>query len=180
MYRTGFYEKLQELPGYRRFMRLLLYGGLFMSVVGLLLKFVTHTEGGTIMLITGFGTLSVVFFSKAYEMPAMHPYDEMYDMEGAEVPNDVRRMIEESEVVNQMGGWMQKLAVSHAYRCFVHKILWWGLAVLIIGLLFKICHWPGGFQMLVIGIGSTVIALLSLAMGYFSLPESWKGHKELF
>lgn len=58
--------------------------------------------------------------------------------------------------------WLDNLVRSKRYKNFMSKLYGWGAAVVIIGALFKINHWPGGTVMLIIGMGTeTVIFFLS-------------------
>lgn len=58
--------------------------------------------------------------------------------------------------------WLDNLVRSKGYKNFMAKLYGWGAAVVIIGALFKINHWPGGTIMLIIGMGTeTVIFFLS-------------------
>lgn len=51
---------------------------------------------------------------------------------------------------------------SKGYKNFMSKLYGWGAAVVIVGALFKINHWPGGTIMLIIGMGTeTAIFFLS-------------------
>ena len=57
---------------------------------------------------------------------------------------------------------LDNIVRSKAYKNFMSKLYGWGAAVVIIGALFKINHWPGGTLMLIIGMGTeTVIFFLS-------------------
>ena len=58
--------------------------------------------------------------------------------------------------------FIDNLVRSNGYKNFMSKLYGWGAAVVIIGALFKINHWPGGTIMLIIGMGTeTVIFFLS-------------------
>ena len=58
--------------------------------------------------------------------------------------------------------FIDNLVRSNGYKNFMAKLYGWGAAVVIIGALFKINHWPGGTIMLIIGMGTeTVIFFLS-------------------
>lgn len=57
---------------------------------------------------------------------------------------------------------LDNLVRSKGYKNFMSKLYGWGAAVVIIGALFKINHWPGGTFMLIIGMGTeTLIFFLS-------------------
>lgn len=53
--------------------------------------------------------------------------------------------------------WLDNLVRSKAYKNFMAKLYGWGAAIVIVGALFKINHWPGGSLMLIIGMGTEVI-----------------------
>lgn len=58
--------------------------------------------------------------------------------------------------------WLDNLVRSKGYKNFMAKLYGWGAAVVIVGALFKINHWPGGTIMLIIGMGvETIIFFLS-------------------
>lgn len=60
---------------------------------------------------------------------------------------------------------------SKAYKNFMAKLYGWGAAVVIIGALFKINHWPGGTEMLIVGMGTeTIIFFLS---AFEPLHKEW-------
>ena len=49
---------------------------------------------------------------------------------------------------------LASLTQSHAWKNFMAKLYGWGAAVVIIGALFKIMHWPGAGPMLIAGLGT--------------------------
>ena len=58
--------------------------------------------------------------------------------------------------------FIDNIVRSKGYKNFMAKLYGWGAAVVIIGALFKINHWPGGEILLIIGMGTeTVIFFLS-------------------
>lgn len=58
--------------------------------------------------------------------------------------------------------FLDNLVRSKGYKNFMAKLYGWGAAVVIVGALFKINHWPGGTVMLIIGMGvETLIFFLS-------------------
>lgn len=58
--------------------------------------------------------------------------------------------------------FIDNIVRSKAYKNFMAKLYGWGAAVVIIGALFKIMHWPGANLMLIAGMGTeTVIFFLS-------------------
>lgn len=65
---------------------------------------------------------------------------------------------------------IDNIVQSKAYKNFMSKLYGWGAAVVIVGALFKINHWPGGEIMLIIGMGTEVVIFF---MSAFEPP-----HKE--
>lgn len=58
--------------------------------------------------------------------------------------------------------FIDNLVRSKGYKNFMGKLYGWGAAVVIIGALFKINHWPGAVPMLILGMGTeSVIFFLS-------------------
>ena len=58
--------------------------------------------------------------------------------------------------------FIDNLVRSKAYKNFMAKLYGWGAAVVIVGALFKIMHWPGANLMLIAGMGTeTIIFFLS-------------------
>ena len=58
--------------------------------------------------------------------------------------------------------FIDNIVRSKGYKNFMAKLYGWGAAVVIIGALFKINHWPGGEVLLIIGMGTeTIIFFLS-------------------
>lgn len=58
--------------------------------------------------------------------------------------------------------FIDNIVRSKAYKNFMAKLYGWGAAVVIVGALFKIMHWPGANIMLIAGMGTeTVIFFLS-------------------
>ena len=58
--------------------------------------------------------------------------------------------------------FIDNLVRSKGYKNFMAKLYGWGAAVVIIGALFKINHWPGAVPMLILGMGTeSVIFFLS-------------------
>ena len=64
--------------------------------------------------------------------------------------------------------FIDNLVRSNGYKNFMAKLYGWGAAVVIIGALFKINHWPGGEVLLIIG------------MGQLSNPLTWNSTGRLF
>lgn len=53
--------------------------------------------------------------------------------------------------------FINNLVQSKGYKNFMAKLYGWGAAVVIIGALFKINHWPGAVLMLIIGMGTEAV-----------------------
>ena len=53
--------------------------------------------------------------------------------------------------------FIDNLVRSKGYKNFMAKLYGWGAAVVIIGALFKINHWPGAVPMLILGMGTEAI-----------------------
>ena len=67
--------------------------------------------------------------------------------------------------------FLDRMVNSKAYKNFMAKLYGWGAAVVIIGALFKINHWPGGTEMLIVGMGTeTIIFFLS---AFEPLHKEW-------
>ena len=49
---------------------------------------------------------------------------------------------------------LAQMTQSHAWKNFMAKLYGWGAAVVIVGALFKIMHWPGAGPMLIAGLGT--------------------------
>ena len=53
--------------------------------------------------------------------------------------------------------FLDNIVRSKAYKNFMAKLYGWGAAVVIVGALFKINHWPGGEILLIIGMGTEAV-----------------------
>lgn len=53
--------------------------------------------------------------------------------------------------------FIDNLVRSNGYKNFMAKLYGWGAAVVIVGALFKINHWPGAVIMLIIGMGTEAV-----------------------
>ncbi len=62
---------------------------------------------------------------------------------------------------------------SKGYKKFMAKLYGWGAAVVILGALFKINHWPGGTLMLIIGMGTEVIIFFFSAFEPLHIEWDW-------
>lgn len=138
-------DKLVESPGYQSFMKRLLIMGSVVALCGLVGKFLFHVESMGVFMIVGFGTLATIFFLKAYE----HPKSLSDDWDDTE-----------NQSLRPVGFW-----ASTAFANFSQKLFGWGLAVLIVGLLFFLEHWPGWQSMLIIGIPSGVLGVILKLIG---------------
>ncbi|HBF87473.1 MAG TPA: gliding motility protein GldL [Bacteroidales bacterium] len=56
-----------------------------------------------------------------------------------------------------MGFNITEIVESKGWKKFMAKLYGWGAAVVIIGALFKIMHWPGAGPMLVVGLGTEAV-----------------------
>ena len=135
-HRTTFFEMLSQQPGYPRFKKVLLLIGAVLSLVGLVLK-LAQVPVGVTGLICGMGILGVTFFMTAYERPAGWPDDE----EGDEQPATT-------------DFWQSRGALK-----FSQKLWGWSLSIVVIALLFWICHWPGWQTLAMVGLPVFAIAL---------------------
>lgn len=134
----SFIDKLVNSPGYKSFIKKLLIFALAATIVGLVGQFLFHVESMDTLVIMGMGTLAVNFFLKAYEQPKSLS-------ESREDRN---------QPVQNVGLW-----ASGAFAKFVQKLYGWGLAVVIVGLLFFLEHWPGWTSMLILGIPTGILAV---------------------
>ena len=132
-------DNIFSSPGYPRFKRFCLMMSAVCIVVGLALKYLAHNPLGTEALVMGFGVFALFAFLMAYEKPKGLP--------------------EEEEETDSQTAEMRNIWQSRAMLLFTQKIWGWGLAVLSIGLLFWLNHWPGGILMFPLGLFFTVIAL---------------------
>lgn len=67
--------------------------------------------------------------------------------------------------------FIDRLVRTKAYKNFMAKLYGWGAAVVIIGALFKINHWPGGTEMLIAGMGTEVVIFILSA--FEPLHKEW-------
>lgn len=66
---------------------------------------------------------------------------------------------------------IDNLVESQGYKKFMSKLYGWGAAVVIVGALFKINHWPGGTVMLIIGMG--IEAVIFFLSAFEPLHKEW-------
>lgn len=173
-------EDIVKASGYKKFTTRcwVMVGILF--VLGCVLRYLVHQPLGYELLIVSFGLCSVLFYFKAFEPLAKQPWDEKYNLDGADIPMDVQRMIDDQQQVLDHGMGLQKMAISLVIRNFLHKLLCWSLAVGVISILFYMNHWPGADSMAIIALPLFVISAVCYLACYLSLPQSWRGHRELF
>ena len=131
----SFIDKVVQSPRFKSFMNKLAIIGATATMVGLLLRFL-GLKGGSPALIVGISVLSVVAFMLGSIFPCPHSIEDD----------------------NYVGG-MQPIWK------FAMTLTGWSLAVLLMGLLFTLMHWPGGMRMLIIGGGSLVVG--SIAWLYY-------------
>lgn len=67
--------------------------------------------------------------------------------------------------------FIDKLVRSKGYKNFMAKLYGFGAAVVIVGALFKINHWPGGTEMLIAGMGTEVVIFVLSA--FEPLHKEW-------
>lgn len=69
--------------------------------------------------------------------------------------------------------FIDKMVRSKAYKNFMSKLYGWGAAVVIVGALFKINHWPGAVPMLIIGMGTESIIFFLSAFEPLHVEWDW-------
>lgn len=69
--------------------------------------------------------------------------------------------------------FIDKMVRSKAYKNFMSKLYGWGAAVVIVGALFKINHWPGAVLMLIIGMGTEAIIFFLSAFEPLHVEWDW-------
>ncbi|MBP3254564.1 MAG: gliding motility protein GldL [Bacteroidales bacterium] len=62
---------------------------------------------------------------------------------------------------------------SKTYKSFTAKLYGWGAAVVIVGALFKINHWPGGTILLIIGMGTEAFIFFVSAFEPLHVEYDW-------
>ncbi len=133
-------NNLVESPGYKTFTNRLRIMASIAALCGLVGQFLLHVESMSVFMIVGFGTLAIVFFLKAYERPKSL-LDNFEDTE--------------NQPLQPVGFWASK-----AFANYSQKLFGWGVAVLIIGLLFFLEHWPGWQSMLRMGLPSGILGVV--------------------
>lgn len=116
----AFIENLVRSAVYKKFMKFLVLIALVVSVVGLVMLLIVKHSNP--FLICGFGLLAVWCFFRCYDLP-------VYANEQPQVSN---------------------LFNSNGFTNFAQKMFWWSSAVLVIGFLFFLCHFPGWNTMIVL------------------------------
>jgi hypothetical protein len=123
---------------------------LLVAVLGLALKYLL-LPAGNMLLMVGIGTLAVVYSLQVYS-----PNSNTFTTAPIEEPGN---SVEYTGAVEQP----PFLAVV------ADKVVGIGAAVTLIGLLFSLLFWKGGHNLLLVGSGSLVLALVLLAnIGQFS------------
>lgn len=75
---------------------------------------------------------------------------------------------------------LDNIVRSKTYKNFMSKLYGWGAAVVIVGALFKINHWPGGTVMLIIGMGIEAVIFFLSAFEPLHVEWDWSlVHPEL-
>lgn len=69
--------------------------------------------------------------------------------------------------------FIDKMVRSKAYKNSMSKLYGWGAAVVIVGALFKINHWPGAVLMLIIGMGTEAIIFFLSAFEPLHVEWDW-------
>lgn len=123
---------------------------LVMAVAGLVLK-LSLMSSGNMLLLVGLGTLSTVYFLRAFA-----PMKRI----GADEVNFPEEYFGKS--TNQFPPTSGE--VSFFSDSMLPKIIWLSGAVAIIGILFKLMIWPGANKQLFVGFGSEIIAIIGLAL----------------
>lgn len=76
--------------------------------------------------------------------------------------------------------FLDNLVRSKTYKNFMSKLYGWGAAIVIVGALFKINHWPGGTQMLIVGMGVEAVIFFLSAFEPLHVEWDWSlVHPEL-
>jgi len=76
--------------------------------------------------------------------------------------------------------FLDNIVRSKTYKNFMSKLYGWGAAVVIVGALFKINHWPGGTVMLIIGMGIEAVIFFLSAFEPLHVEWDWSlVHPEL-
>ncbi len=70
-------------------------------------------------------------------------------------------------------GFIDNFAESKAYKKFMPKLYGWGAAVVILGALFKIQHWPGAGPMLMAGLGTEALIFFMSAFEHQHVAPDW-------
>ncbi len=68
---------------------------------------------------------------------------------------------------------IKKLVRSKGYKNFMSKLYGWGASVVIIGALFKINHYPGASEMLIVGLGTEAIIFFFSAFEPPHVEPDW-------
>lgn len=138
IYKLSFTEKIVNSAGYERFSKFCIKVFFAVTLVALLLKYVLHQPGGTILLIVGMGSLAAFAFLSSFREPKIS-YQTSPHMTGA-----------------------QRLVTSIGFTNFMNKLKGWGLSIGLIGLLYKLNHWPGGTVMFNIALPIVAIVVVML------------------
>jgi len=72
-----------------------------------------------------------------------------------------------------MGFNINELVQTRGWKLFMAKVYGWGAAVVLIGAMFKIMHWPGAGPMLVVGLGVEAFIFFSSAFEPLHEEYDW-------
>jgi hypothetical protein len=122
----------------------------FVAFLGLTLKYLI-LPAGSMLLMVGTSTLAVVYFLQVFS------------------PNSATLT---TEPVEEAGNSIEYTGAAEPppfQGVVVAKVVGQGIAIILIGTLFKLLFWKGATNLLLIGVGSLVLALVMLAsVGQFS------------
>ncbi|MCR4736547.1 MAG: gliding motility protein GldL, partial [Bacteroidales bacterium] len=68
---------------------------------------------------------------------------------------------------------IERLVRTNGYKNFMAKLYGWGAAVVILGALFKILHWPGANIMLMVGMFTETIIFFFSAFEPLHVEYNW-------
>ena len=128
-----FIERLVNSAGYERFSKFCIKAFSAVTLVAVLLKYMQHQPGGTILLIIGMGGLGMFAYLSSFRQPKVS-YQTSPHMTGA-----------------------QRFFTSKGLANFMCKLDGYGTSLGLIGLLFKLNHWPGGTKMLYLVVPTLLI-----------------------
>ena len=143
----GFIEKLVNSAGYERFSKFCIKAFSAVTLVALLLKYVLHQPGGTLLLIVGMGGLAAFAYLSSYRQPK-NSYKLSPHMTSA-----------------------QRLFTSMGFANFMCKLKGYGFSIGLLGLLFKLNHWPGGSTMFYLALPIVAITVVLLLVRHLTTRD---------